>query len=184
MNAQGYLLPMIGRTFPMEAPTLESVRIESQPGWLFGVDLRSGRTPVYFNPAFYLVHERIHIKEASDFNPSLLHKTKGTWVKIRCGVSAVILGNPQKINLHMHGGLTPGILLSRPVFDSFEHINSHYRTLNIEFHLGLGMDIKNLVIRTDFHQRLVRRINTTDIVENEIALVVGWRFLGNKSQEF
>jgi hypothetical protein len=178
LSAQAYFVPKAGWTIPSKAPVLDSFKLDSKQGLLLGLELRSGRKSIYFNPAIYAVYNKIDVFEINPLDstqsPIFLQNTSVVWLKTKLGGTAELFGNYEIFNLHLRGGLSPGVLIIKPDFKENQLLNNSYRDLFIEFHFGIGIDFKKIILDLDYHLSLVRRVNSSDIVENTVVLNLGY----------
>ncbi len=173
-GAQAYFVPKVGLKMPLADPSIGPYLVDNKQGAMAGVELRSGRRSICFNPGLMVYHHRIFLFEkVAGADESPVHETHVTWIKTRLGVQANVSGNGLGSMVHLRGALSPVFALEDPDLEGFDLVDENYRWGYMEFHLGTGIDLGRVVVDVDYQLSLVRNIHTSDIVENNVTLQLG-----------
>ena len=178
VGAQTNMVPKLGFNSPTTSPIIGDIEVDNRRGFTLGLDVLAGGDKIFFNPGIHFTSNRVHLSrvDTNDMSqPSeLIAKTTHYSIKLFLGAQAELWEFGRANNIHLRGAFVPVFKAGSPDYEG-TGLDDIRKFMNLEFLLGFGFNISNLVIDFDYNLSLLKEYKDADIVKNAFTIGVGFK---------
>lgn len=177
--AQSSWVPSISYNIPTNDLNIDDLVLDHQHGFSIGIDYRSNSGKAYFNPGIHLFTNNADIFHIDTLNasadPELIGDTKHSMLKLILGGGTVLSDFGNGSNLHLRGAFIPTFKIGSADYGNIDLREDTQKEMNLEFLVGLGVDIKKFVLDFNFYTSLLKGFEEAHEVQNSFSISLGYR---------